>query len=259
MPRTGENLPEFRARQLDFAAHLRNPDLYPCPEGLDARRMRIYVDLVYNNVESFLANGFPVAKEILGDASWHALIRDFLHRHPSESPYFLEIPQEFLAFVSSCDRSELPDYFLELCHYEWVELALATAEDDLPEAGVDPSGDVVHGRPVVSPLIWPLAYRYPVHRIGPGFRPDAPPESPTHLIVFRRRDDSVGFLEASAATLRLVELLSEGVTGTSAIERLCREMPGLDSQVVHDEGVATMMRLREAGIILGTEIAGASE
>ncbi len=259
MPPTGENLPEFRARQLDFAAHVRNPDLYPCPEGLDARRMQIYVDLVYNNVESFLASGFPVAKQVLGDASWHELVRDFLHRHPSESPYFVEIPQEFLTFVGSCDLSELPDYFLELCHYEWVELALATAEEEMPESGVDPSGDLESGCPVVSPLIWPLAYRYPVHRIGPDFPADAPPELPTYLIVFRRRDDSVGFLEASAATLRLVELLRKGVTGAAAMEMLCQEMPEVDSQVVHDEGVATMMRLREAEIILGTEISGASE
>jgi hypothetical protein len=259
MPRTGENLPDFRARQLDFAAHLRNPELHPCPEGLDPRRMQIYVDLVYNNVENFLANGFPVAKQILGDAAWHELVRDFIHRHSSESPYFLEIPQEFLTFVSSCNRPELPDYFLELCHYEWVELALATAEEDLPEAGFDPCGDLERGRPVVSPLIWPLAYRYPVHRIGPDFRPDAPPESPTHLIVFRRRDDSVGFLEASAATLKLVDLLREGATGAAAIEQLSQEMPGVDSQLVHDEGVATMLRLREADIILGTETPGASE
>ena len=69
----------------------------------------------------------------------------------------------------------------------------------------------------------------------------------------------MGFLEASAATLRLVELLRDGATGASAVEQLCREMPDVDSQLVHDEGVATMMRLREAGIILGTEIAGASE
>ena len=77
--------------------------------------------------------------------------------------------------------------------------------------------------------------------------------------MFRRRDDSVGFLEASAATLRLVELLRGGAAGASALEQLCQEMPDVDSQLVHDEGVATMMRLREAGIILGTEIAGASE
>lgn len=259
MPRTGENITDFRARQLDFAAHVRNPDLHPCPEGLDPRRMQIYVDLVYNNIESFLAKGFPVAKQILGDLLWHELVRDFIHRHSSESPYFLEIPQEFLTFVSTCGRPELPDFFLELCHYEWVEVALATADDELPKTGIDPAGDLERGRPVVSPLIWTLAYRYPVHRLGPEYRPEAPGQSPTHLIVFRRRDDTVGFLEASAATLRLVELLREGATGLAAIEQLCLEMPDSNSQVVHDEGVATMMRLREADIILGTEISGASE
>jgi hypothetical protein len=57
--RPGDNLPAFRASQLEFAAHVRHPDLNAAPADVEARRMRIYVELVYNNLERFLPIHFP--------------------------------------------------------------------------------------------------------------------------------------------------------------------------------------------------------
>ncbi|MFP6834742.1 MAG: putative DNA-binding domain-containing protein, partial [Pseudomonadales bacterium] len=124
MQPSGSNLPGFRELQLDFAAHIRNPDANPRPDGIEARRMQIYLDLFYNNIEGFLANGFPITKKLLGSALWHQVARDFVDRHASESPYFLEISQEFLTYLELAKRADLPDFIIELCHYEWVELAL---------------------------------------------------------------------------------------------------------------------------------------
>jgi hypothetical protein len=157
VPQSRNNLPGFAARQLEFAACIRNPHVYPQPGDVDPRRMQIYVDLFYNNIESFLASAFPVAKQVLAGERWPALVRQFIHEHGSESPYFLEISQEFLTFLAERKPIGLPPFMLELCHYEWVELALGVAEDEIPEEGVDPGGDLLAGIPVVSPLIWKLA------------------------------------------------------------------------------------------------------
>jgi hypothetical protein len=215
--------------------------------------MQIYLDLVYNNIESFLASGFPVCKQVLGSTLWHQVVRDFVHRHPSESPYFLEVSQEFLTYLDAAKRADLPDFVLELCHYEWVELALSVSEEEIPVEGVDPGGDLLSGRVVVSPLIWMLSYAYQVHQIGSDFQPESPGVDPTLLVVYRRRDDRVKFLEANALTFRLLELLAECESGAEAIEQLCLELPALDSQVVHDRGLETMERLRDAEIIVGVE------
>ena len=220
--------------------------------------MQIYLDLFYNNIERFLANGFPVAKQVLGSTLWHAVVRDFVHRHPSESPYFLEISQEFLTFLDHAKRDDLPDFFLELCHYEWVELALAVAEEEIPSAGVDRYGDLLSGRVIVSPLIWTLSYRFPVHQIGSGFKPFTAPAEPTQLVVYRRRDDRVKFLEANTITIRLLEFLAEASSGGDAIELLQAELAAQDGQDFRDQGLATMERLREAEIILGVESSGAN-
>ena len=252
MTQLGSNLPKFRQHQLDFAAHIRNPQQHPAPEGIEPRRMQIYLRLFYNNIESFAAHAFPVAKAVLGDVQWHALVRRFVDQHASESPYFLEISQEFLEFLDEIDLSDLPPFLLELCHYEWVELALAVAEDELPDANIDRDGNLLAEPVVVSPLIWPLSYQFPVHQIGPKFQPRNPPATPCELIVYRRRDDQVRFLEANAVTLRLVEILADEVPGEQALAQVADELPQLASQVVHDAGIATLERLRDAEIILGT-------
>ena len=251
MPRRGDNLPGFVARQLEFAAHLRNPEVNEAPAGIEARRLKIYRELIYNNVESFLAGAFPVAKRTLGKGRWPELVRRFVHRHPSESPYFLEISQEFLTFLDALEPEAVPPFLLELCHYEWVELALSVAEDELPEAGVDPQGDLLTGVVVVSPLIWKLAYRFPVHRIGPDHQPETPPEEPTQLVVYRRRDDRVRFMEVNALTLALLDALGD-VSGAAALEQVAARIPEHDPEQLRAAGLETLERLRKAEILLGT-------
>jgi hypothetical protein len=258
MPRRGSNLPEFRETQLAFAAHIRNPDVNPAPADIEPRRMKIYQDLFYNNIENFLASGFPIAKKVLGDDRWHALAREFVHRHPSESPYFLEISQEFLTFLSDRARSDragsdLPPFLLELCHYEWVELALSVSEVEIPTDGFDPGGDLLDNEVLVSPLMWCLAYEWPVHEIGPGHTPVIQPEETSELIVYRQRDDQVSFMVVNPVTLKLVSGLSDGMTGRSVLDELAEELPGVDSKVVYEQGIATLERLREAEIILGSK------
>lgn len=217
--------------------------------------MQIYVELFYNNVESFLASAFPVAKSVLDPERWQTLVRTFLHRHPSETPYFLEISQEFLTFLADARPAGLPPFLLELCHYEWVELALAVAEEEIPDADLDRHGDLARGIPAVSPLIWRLAYRYPVHRIGPLHQPEAPGAEPTQLVVYRRRDDSVHFMEVSTLTMVLLEKLETGnVSGAETVAALAAEASGLDPEVVRSEGLRTLERLRACEIILGTRI-----
>ena len=186
-------------------------------------------------------------------------MREFVHQHPSESPYFLEISQEFLTFLS--ERPEhadpLPPFLLELAHYEWVELALGVSELEIPEAGFDPDADLLEGPLLLSPLIWCLAYRWPVHQIGPGRIPDTPPAAPAELIVYRQRNDRVAFMEVNAVTLRLVSLLEAGEAPAQALAQIANELPAVDSKVVYEQGIATLNRLRDAEIVLGvaTEVA----
>jgi hypothetical protein len=220
--------PAFARLQLAFAAHIRDPEHAPRPAEVEDRRMAIYRDLFYNNVESLLATNFPVLRRILPDVHWHGLVRDFFVRHRCETPLFPELAQEFLDYLQNERRPDPddPPFLLELAHYEWVELALGISDDEPDGAAADPNGDLMDGRPLVSPLAWCLTYCFPVHRIGPDHRPEVPPGEPTRLLVYRNRADEVGFMEVNAVTQRLLELIGEHPdwTGRQAVERISEEL-----------------------------------
>jgi hypothetical protein len=127
------------------------------------------------------------------------------------------------------------------------------SEAEIPEAGFDREGDLLENPVLVSPLVWCLAYRWPVHQIGPDHMPAAPLPDGTELVVYRRRNDQVSFMAVNAVTLRLIELLRTGVTGGDALASVAAELSDLDSKVVYEQGLATMRRLRDAEILLGAQ------
>jgi hypothetical protein len=248
--------PELFQRQRAFAAHLRNPTQIPGPEDVEDRRMAIYRELVFNNVSALLAGNFPVLRRILSDAHWDGLIRDFFVRHRAKTPLFLELGQEFLDFLQTARAGDPrdPPFLLELAHYEWVELALQISDAEPDRAGIDPTGDLLEGRPVISPLAWNLTYRFPVYRIGPDHQPDAPPADPTHLVVYRTAGDDIAFLQINAVTQRLLILLDEDTpeTGRQVLCRIAEELGHPDADQVIAFGVGLMEDLRTGGILLGT-------
>lgn len=246
---------DFIQQQYAFAAHIRAPDRNAAPHDIEDRRMAIYRELFYNNVEGFLSNSFPVLRRLFRDENWHRMVRDFYSRHPCHSPLFLEIPHEFLSYLEQ-ERGEQPDdppFLRELAHYEWVELAVSVAESAPPE-GVDERGDLLDRLPVVSPLAWPLSYRYPVHRIRPDFQPQAPGEQPTYLLVYRDADDEVGFLELNPVSARLFAMLQQGevCSGRQALERIAGELQHPDPDAVVRGGLAILDEWRRRDIVLGT-------
>ena len=246
-------LPMFQQTQYAFAAHLRDPDANPAPPDVEDRRMKIYRELVYNNIESFIATGFPVLRQLTADQQWYALVRDFVSRHCSHSPYFLEISQEFLKYLQE-ERPLVTDlpFMLELAHYEWVELALDVAEGYLPELPPVPV-DVMAESLQVSPLAWRLSYEYPVHLIGQEYQPAEPPEQPTFLVVYRNREQSVKFLESNAVTIRLLQLLeTPHCTGLDALQTVAGELEHDNPEVIIAHGAELLEWLYQLDIIVSS-------
>ncbi len=243
---------DFQKSQFQFAAHIRNPQVNPPPSGIEDRRLKIYRELFFNNIEAFIASGFPVLKSIMTTDHWTTMVRDFVHRHQSLSPYFLEISQEFLRYLEA-ERIPLaqdPAFLLELAHYEWVELALDVSTDEFSEVEVE--GDVLNDRPMVSPLAWPLSYQFPVHKIGPQFQPTEPPASGTHIVVYRDRQMRVGFVEINLITQRLLQILTaERLSGKQALRQLAAELEYPDPDVLLEFGADLLKSLRDRDIICG--------
>lgn len=242
---------EFQRFQYAFTAHIRDPKRHPRPHGTEARCMRIYSGLVYNNIESFLLACFPVLRKVLGLRRWTRLVRAFLATHRSHSPFFRQIPDEFIHFLQNewTTSTHYPAYMLQLAHYEWIELVLS-ASTHIPDWNrIDPEGDLLEQRPMLNPVLANLYYHWPVQCISPRVR-TAPKE--TYLLVFRDASDQVQFMEINAFAARLLNLLeTTELTGRCALEIVAKESHHPAPEVVIRGGLVTMLDLRARGALLG--------
>jgi hypothetical protein len=246
--------PDFVQQQYAFAAHIRNPEKHPCPRAIEERRMKIYRELFYSNIEDFMASTYPVLRQITPDEHWHAMIRDYFANHLSHTPLFTEMPREFLKYLEQerQPHTDDPPFLLELAHYEWVELALSILDEKVDETKINIHGDLFDGIPVISPLAWSLSYQYPVHKISLTFQPEA--ISSTHLMVYRDANFDVHFVEINAVTARLVQLISGNThqTGRALLQQIVTELTHPVPDIVIRGGMEILNDLRERKIILGT-------
>ena len=239
--------PALQAFQTAFGRRIRTGARAPRPAGVPARRMAVYEALLFNNLRGFLDRCFPVARACLGEERWTRLCRAFFRDWACRSPWFREIPREFVDYLGSACRAPLPRWFADLARYEWAELAVDVM--DVTPPAVDGAGDLLEGMPVVNPAALQVASEWPVQRIGPAFRPRRP--APVNLLVYRDREDEVRFMALSPASARLLALLDGGVSGREAIVRLAGELGRPADAAFVEFGRENLEALRQAGVILG--------
>lgn len=251
-------LPEFQRYQLAFSAHLRDPQQPFKPGDVPAARMAVYEEIVFNNLLQSITACFPIAEQKLGHDRWLTLVRSFMQQHSANSPLFREIPEEFLHYLSQQVQSEpnvFPRYLYSLCHYEWVELAVASAPDTVETDKVNALGDVLNEEIVFAPGLQLLRYDFAVHRLSAGQSIDAvdtlePAE--TFLAVYRNPSDEVKFIELNAVTYRLLMLLQTPMCGTLALEQVARELGYADAGPILNFGREILEDLKQQQLISGT-------
>ncbi|MCK4493865.1 MAG: putative DNA-binding domain-containing protein [Methylococcales bacterium] len=248
----------FKAKQLEFTAYIKDPFNHKIPEDVKPQRMEIYRELFFNNVVGFLDSNFPVLKALHTEAQWFALTYDFFAKHSSESPYFSDIPEEFISYLQN-ERHNPDDYpfMLELAHYEWIEMALFIAKETLPEMEKpekpekpEKSENLLFQAIQLSPLAVSLAYQYPVHEISPDFLPLDVPAQASYLIVYRNREDEVNFIQTTAVTHRLLQLVDEKSPVVQAcLQQIATEMTLSNSESLIKNGVEIIQDLIEKNIL----------
>lgn len=243
--------PDFQDFQRAFAAHIRDPRRSPRPPGVPARRMAVYNELLFNNICGFLDTCFPVCRATLGEKRWRQLNRAYFREWPSQTPWFREIPREFVRYLNeSTSKPVLPAWFAELAHYEWVELAVDTMDCPMPKHSLD--GDLLDGVPVLNPTLMNLTYQWPVHKIGPDYRPRK--MQATQLLVYRNSDDKLQFVTSNAVTARLLALLEGGkLSGHAACLRIAEELAHPSPAAIVAHGRSLFEQLRQQGIVLGVK------
>jgi len=232
--------PYFQQLQEQFAAHIRDPENSPyAPEGecpIEPRRLEAYQSLFFNNLASFFTQIFPVTVAILGEQRWQEIIREYMVKHDAKTPLFHELGEEFLLFLEGefePQKSD-PPFLLELAHYEWVELALSVStEVGFEEGGSVSNEDLQWNRGYqLSPVAWPLAYDWPVHRLSLNDQPKQAPETATTLLIYRTLEQSdavdsqhierVDFIELSPLLYQFLIALESAPSARVAFEEVAK-------------------------------------
>ncbi|MBI1364179.1 MAG: DUF2063 domain-containing protein [Proteobacteria bacterium] len=239
------NQPGFMAAQAAFTAYIRNPEEAPLPPDCDARRMGIYRQLFYSNMEGMAARTFPVLKKLLGKEEWHGLFRQFFAGHLCQSPYFRDIPEEFFTWLQTQPVPPERPWQVELAHYEWVELVLEVSEEEPQTQRADSYTDNL----TLSPLALPLAYQWPVHRLSPDFMPTEMPVAMTFLLVWRDEVSRVRFMELAPAVARLLQIVAteQSVKASEALDIVVKEFA---SAVDRAELAVHLETLIDKGIVI---------
>ncbi|UZE14171.1 DUF2063 domain-containing protein [Pseudomonas sp. B21-053] len=245
--------PSLHQQQDALTRYLRDPEHCAPPAGMDAARVQVYRDLVFNNLSLLLSGTFPVLVKILGDEDWRLLMRIFLRDYRARTPKFGEIAKEFVEFLAGepqgLGETTWPPFMVELAHYEWVEMALQQSDDEpLPAS----DAGLLLERPLqLSPLAWPLAYGWPVQWVGPDYQPETLPDQPTLLLVRRTADWSVKFSELSPLAWRLLQRIGEfpELDGRAQLQGLAEEAGAAGSQEFIDNGLALLQQMHAQGVI----------
>jgi uncharacterized protein len=241
---------KLKEQQALFVDAIRNPGKALPPPGVQAHEMRVYRELFFSNIESFLASGFPILKKVMA-SSWTGLVDDFFSCHRAETPFFVEIGSEFVRYLSEerGQQSGDPLFLAELAHYEWVELHLFVHEGVLRANDGSTPELSPHSEVRLSEVALPLAYRYPVHQIDEDtdFKLS---ESPTFFLAYRDVHESVTFKELNWATYRLIELLRmhPGSTIEELLSVLASEA-SLDLSIMRPFGLELFLKLLQEGAI----------
>jgi uncharacterized protein len=238
---------DFQHYQQQFTAHIRNPSANKKPAGVVAARMAVYRSAVFNNIFDSVSVCFPVCQQAIGKRAWRALLKEFVKTYAAQSPIFREIPQQFLTFLNA--QNTQPAYLAQLAHYEWVELAVGAQETE--PSTLSKTTDLLREKPVLAPAHMLLAYDFPVHKISARHKPATP--EPAYLLVYRRTDFEVKFIELNPITYQLLNVIKDSkMTGEQALTQLAANMQHPDVNAVIQFGAVILADLAKQEAIVGS-------
>lgn len=242
----------FLETQFNFIAHIKDPEHVSFDGDIEPRRLKIYQELFFNNILSFLQSGFPVLNSLYSDEDWQSLARQFFVQHDCRSPYFVDISKEFVEFLSNeyCPKESDPAFLLELAHYEWLELDVSIRKTK-DSFGYWEDNHSIHEF-AFSELASLVSYHYPVHQICDSFQPVSPLPEPIYIVVYRNIDDEVNFVCVNGVTAHLlVQIQQHGVMNlTDSIEAMCQALPQFPKDQIAQTTTDTLATLLSQQILV---------
>jgi len=258
-----DSLPSFLNYQHQFVDYLRNPQNDESLAASLPTRINIYAKLLHSKIDASLHTCFPITHELLGATLWQELVQEFIKVHRCQSPLYREIPDEFIDYLMHENPDlELPEFIIDLAHYEWMELVLETEKPANANPIFSIDDDLLTVTPALNPILHLLHYRFPVQSISPADeywknwknRPTPYAQESVILAGIRDADFKIYFIELNAVTARLIELMQEGLsTSEQVLLELAAELHYADHETILPFGIDILQQLKTQHIIIGAQ------
>ena len=243
----------FIETQQAFMAHIRDPENQPAPTGIEPRRLKIYQELFFNNIEGFVSSAFPVLKSVYSDAAWLQLVRQFFVVHDCQSPHFLDISKEFLLYLQTeyQPQPEDPSFLLELAHYEWLELDVATTKES-PDEQVLEAENLSSAALQLASTVRLGHYQYPVHQITADHQPQSCSGETYSFVLYRDAEDEVQFIALNPMTALLLSLIDSnpGITFAQLVADIQEQAPQFSVEQLQQGAEQTLTEFASRGILV---------
>lgn len=241
----------FQQTQQAFIAHIKDPQ-QPLPAGIEERRMAVYRELFFSNVQSFVSTALPVLQSLYDESAWQQLIRQFFRAYPCSSPYFLHIARHFVDFLQQDYQLQPHDpvFMRELAHYEWAELYLATTPQTGEETAVR-AEQIGTSTLQLSQLSMLLAYPYAVHQISTNYQPAQASEMQYYLL-YRNTADDVKFVLVNQLTAALLQILQQapGSTLAQLVQQMQILMPTFNTAQLQQGASSILQDFARKGVVV---------
>jgi uncharacterized protein len=241
----------FTQVQQGFMDYIRDPN-QPLPTGIEPRRMKIYRDLFFNNLDGFVSSAFPVLKSLYASDDWQMLVQAFFVNHDCQSPIFMDIAAEFLQFLQTEYQTKESDpvFMLELAHYEWLELVVAVAQEDELQMTLR-QDEVKTATLCLSASARVAQYHFDVQHISVDYQPEEPTKEGQFFCVYRDDADEVAFLQLSPLSAQVLAYLEQAQQCT--LSELCHWLQGMYPQMLAEQlnqgAFGLLAQLADKGIV----------
>ena len=170
----------------------------------------------------------------------------------ADARHYLEATLESMPCSTGRAQHEVFPLHQALVAFELIKSQLALASTPCNATRLDNS-ELAHAPVMLSPLAWPKAYDYAVHRRSNESRTRGP--NPTWLLIYRGENKTVKYLELQETTYTLLQALKLAsvdqcpLVATELLLELA-EYHDTDNVVLFvEQGLKLLSRLNELGLV----------
>lgn len=236
---------ELGSIQETFAAALADASRAPCAAELfrgapekAMERLAIYRGNVVANAHKALANAYPIAARIVGEAFFLGLAREYLRRHASTSGDLNAFGASFADFVAAFPHTQDLPYLPDVARMEWLVHCAHYAKDaerlDVRRLNSIRASAWGRLRPVLAPACalldsrWPLGRIWEVHQDGHRGEFSVDLESGPARILVHRPDLRVRVAPLSSGAYRFLQPAAAGDSIAAALAAALGGEPQFD-------------------------------